>query len=177
MVDVQGSFLPHLIGDVGIGVQGRGRRDMADDGGKGHDIHPVLQGQGGKSVAQVMKSYPFAPCPLQNYLQSLADIAGINRLLRLGAGREHQFREDTLFVLRQQLHHGGRQDNGAVGRLGLGFADNEFATHGIDLFVNVQFSGGKIQVIPPEGQQLAPAHAGGQFQEKEFVHPLRLGLN
>ena len=65
----------------------------------------------------------FTPCSLQDYLKALSDIAGVDGLPRLGAGGEYPFREDTFFVLRQQLHHGGQQDNGAVGCFGLWFTE------------------------------------------------------
>ena len=97
-----------------------------------------------------MKSYPFTPCSLQDYLQALSDIAGVAWLLGLSAGREHQFREDAFFVLRQQLHHGMRQDDGAVGCFGFGLADDELAAHGIDLLVDTHLPGGEVQIIPLE---------------------------
>ncbi len=56
LVDVHRRLLPHLVGDVGVGVQGGGGGDMADDGGERLDVHPVFQGHGGKSMPQIMKS-------------------------------------------------------------------------------------------------------------------------
>ena len=41
----------HIPGDMGIDVQGGGRRHMAQHGGEGLHIHTALQGQGGKGVA------------------------------------------------------------------------------------------------------------------------------
>ena len=49
-VDVYSRFLPHLVGDVGVGVQGGGRRHMADDRRERLHIHSILQGHGGKRV-------------------------------------------------------------------------------------------------------------------------------
>ena len=120
MVNVQGSLSTHLVGDVGIGIQRGLCGDVANDGGQGFDIHPVLQEHGGEGVPEVVEAYLAASCPFQNHLQPLADIAGINGLLRFGAGGKHQVREHTLFVLCQQLHHGGRQDDSAVAALVLG---------------------------------------------------------
>ena len=40
----------HIPGDVGVDVQGSGRRHMAQHGGEGLHIHTALQGQGGKGV-------------------------------------------------------------------------------------------------------------------------------
>ena len=176
-VDVRRRLLPHLIGDVGVGVQRRGRRHMADDRRERLHIHPVFQGHGCKSMAQIMKSDSLAPRSVQDYLKPLADITRIDGLFRLGAGGKHQVSEDAPLILRQHLHHGGRQDDGAVGRLGLGFTEDQLAAHRIDLLVDAEFPGGKVQIAPPKGQQFSPAHPGGQLQEKQFVHPLRLGLD
>ena len=40
----------------------------------------------------------------------------------------------------------------------------------------MQFARPDIQVVPPEGQQLASAQASGQLQQEELIHPLCLGL-
>lgn len=40
----------HLVGDMGVDVQGSGAGHMADDGGEGLDIHAVLQGGGGEGM-------------------------------------------------------------------------------------------------------------------------------
>lgn len=94
-------------------------------------------------MSQIVKSYSFAPCTLQNHLESLSNIVWVNGLFGLSAGREHQFREDAFFVLRQQLHHGGRQDDGAVGRFRFRLVKDELTTHRIDLLVDTQFPGSK----------------------------------
>ena len=52
-VDFGGSFTQHIAGDVGVDVQGGGRRHVAQHGGEGLDIHAVLQGHGGESMAQI----------------------------------------------------------------------------------------------------------------------------
>ena len=48
---------------------------------------------------------------------------------------------------------------------------------GVDLFVDAELSGSEVQVLPPKGQQFSPAHSGGQLQQEQLVHSLRLGLN
>ena len=83
---------------------------MADDGGEGLDVHPVFQGHGGKSMPEIMKSDGLAPGPLQNDLEALAHIAGIDGLVRLDPRREYQIRENSFFILCQHLQHSGRQD-------------------------------------------------------------------
>ena len=124
-----------------------------------------------------MKSDGLAPGPLQNDLEPLAHIAGVDGLVRLDPRREHQIREDAFFILCQHLQHSGRQDNGAVGRLGLGLADDQLPAHWTDLLVDAEFPRGEVQIVPPEGQQLTPAHPGGQIQQEQLVHPLCLGLD
>ena len=128
-------------------------------------------------VPQVMEPHPLTSRPLQNDLQALADVAGIHRLLRLDAGGEHPLRENLHLVLRQQLHHGGRQDDGADGGLGLWLVDLQLAVDGIHLLVDTQSADLEVQVRSLEGQQFTPAHPGGQLQEEQLIHPLRLGLD
>ena len=41
----------HIPGDVGVDVQGGGRRHMAQHGGEGLHIHAALQGQRGEGMA------------------------------------------------------------------------------------------------------------------------------
>ena len=50
-VDLGRRLALHIPGDVGVDVQGGGRRYMAQHGGEGLHIHAALQGQGGKGVA------------------------------------------------------------------------------------------------------------------------------
>ena len=57
MVNVQGSLSTHLVGDVGIGIQRGLCGDVANDGGQGFDIHPVLQEHGGEGVPEVRKLF------------------------------------------------------------------------------------------------------------------------
>ena len=49
-VDLGGGLAKHVAGDVGVNVQGGGRRHMAQHGGEGLDVHAVLQRHGGKGV-------------------------------------------------------------------------------------------------------------------------------
>ena len=127
-------------------------------------------------MAQVMEAHPFAVCPLQYLLKPLADIARVDRLVRLDAGWEHQRREYFFPVFPQKGCHGRRQDDSAERRFGFRLADDILATHRRDLLADAEFPCLKVQVIPCESQYLTPAQAGGQLQQEEFVHPLRFGL-
>ena len=97
---------------------------MADDRRERFHIHPVFQGHGCKSMAQVVEPQTLTPRPVQDHLEPLADIARIDGLFRFRTRRKHQVREDAPLVLRQHFQHGGRQDDGAVCRLCFRFADD-----------------------------------------------------
>ena len=47
----------------------------------------------------------------------------------------------------------------------------------MDLPLHSQGAGAEIQVIPLEGQDLAPAQAGGQLQKEQLVAAILLGLD
>ena len=50
LVDLYRCPLPHLVGDMGVGVQRGGTGHMAQDGREGLNVHPVGQGVGGEGV-------------------------------------------------------------------------------------------------------------------------------
>ena len=47
----------------------------------------------------------------------------------------------------------------------------------LDLPLYPQSAGEEVQVIPPEGQDLPPAQAGGQFQQEQLEAAVLLGLD
>ena len=51
LVDLYRCFLPHLIGDMGVGVQCGGAGHMAQDSGECLDVHSIGQGVGGECVS------------------------------------------------------------------------------------------------------------------------------
>ena len=51
--------------DVGVGVQGKPCGEVAQHSRYGFHVHPVLQGQGGEGVTQVVEPYLGQPCPFQ----------------------------------------------------------------------------------------------------------------
>ena len=54
LVDLYRCPLPHLVGDMGVGVQCGGTGHMAQDGREGLNVHPVGQGVGGEGVPQIL---------------------------------------------------------------------------------------------------------------------------
>lgn len=55
-IDFRRRFLPHLVRDMGVGVQCSGAGHMAQDGRQSLDVHSVCQSVGGECVSEVMKS-------------------------------------------------------------------------------------------------------------------------
>ena len=45
----------HLVGDVGIGVQGEARAVVAQDAGDGFGVDPLLDGQGCEGVTEAVE--------------------------------------------------------------------------------------------------------------------------
>ena len=85
--DLVGGLLPHLIGHMGVDIQGRGTGHMADDDGQGLDVHAVLQGVGGKGVAQIVKPQMLTPRPFQHrgqFFPHRRRVQGRIRFLRRG---------------------------------------------------------------------------------------------
>ena len=56
---------------------------MADDGGERLHVHPVLQGGGGKGVAQIVEANVRQPRVFEDHLQPMIRRAGRRRFLRL----------------------------------------------------------------------------------------------
>ncbi len=54
---------------MGIGVQGEACGEVAEDGGHRLDVYPVLQGNGGEGVAEVVESYLGYACSCQYSFQ------------------------------------------------------------------------------------------------------------
>ena len=64
-VDFHRRFLPHLISDMGVSVQGGRTGYMAKDGGQRLDVHPVGQSIGCESMPEIMEPYRFTPRMIQ----------------------------------------------------------------------------------------------------------------
>ena len=66
-------------GDVGVGVQGEACGEVAQHPGHGLHIYPVLQGQGGEGVAQVVEPYLGQTCPFQHSVEHMQHTVRGNR--------------------------------------------------------------------------------------------------
>ena len=138
---------------------------MADDGAQGLDVHPVLQGGGGKGVPQIMEPQTPALRPLQYRLEPLSDGGRVHGGVLLHGRGEHPPGVDALLIGLEHVQDRGGEEHGPITRSGLGQGHHQFAPHPVDLPLHPQSAGPEIQVAPPEGQDLAPAQAGGQLQQ------------
>ena len=74
-------------GDVGISVQGKPRGEVAQHPRHRFHVHPVLQCQGGESVAQIVEPHLGQSCPFQHPMEHMQHAVRGNRPA-IG-GREH----------------------------------------------------------------------------------------
>ena len=51
---------------MGVGVQGEPRAEVPQHPGHRFHVHPVLQGQGGKCVSEIVEPDPGQSCPFQH---------------------------------------------------------------------------------------------------------------
>ena len=121
----------------------------------------MLQGAGGKGVSEIVKSGGGAARPLQYGGQLLPHRGGVQRGVLFLRGWEHPVGTDALPVLCQDLQDGGGQENAPTGGTGLGLGDRQLPLDALNLPLYSQGASPEIQIIPPEGQDLAPAQAGG----------------
>ena len=133
-VDLGGSFTQHIAGDVGVDVQGGGRRHMAQHGGECLDVHAVLQRHGSEGMAQIVKSDLLAPSPLQNDMEPPEHGARCERHIQILRRGEQPPRLCRLSVLPEHLHHGRRQHQFADRGFCLGDTQLHLSIYLIDLF-------------------------------------------
>ena len=148
---------------MGIDVQCGGGRHMADDGGQRLDVHAVFQRVGGEGMPQVVKADVLAVRPIQNLGQLLPDGGRVQWGVLLFRRREHPPGTDALPVVSQDTQNGGWQDDAPTRALCLRGGDHQFPAHPLDLPFDPQYSCAEIQVIPLEGQDLAPAQTSREF--------------
>lgn len=72
---------------------------------------------------------------------------------------------------------GGGQENAPTGGTGLGLGDRQLPLDALNLPLYSQGASPEIQIIPLEGQDLAPAQAGSQLQQEQFEAAVLLGLD
>ena len=56
---------------MGVGVQGKPCGEVSQHSGHRFHVHPILQRQGGKGVAQIVEPHLGQPCPLQHPMEHM----------------------------------------------------------------------------------------------------------
>ena len=74
-----GGILSHLLGNVGVGVQGEPRAVVAQDAGDRFDIHPLLDRQGGEGVPQPVEGDALGDPGLPSVPSALPSTSGSKR--------------------------------------------------------------------------------------------------
>ena len=162
--DGVGGGAPHPLRGVGVGAEGKARVIVAQCAGQRLDVHAVLEGQRGEGVSEVMKAYVFRTDCLQYLFVGVAE--GVRVEHGAGLGRHEQV--GTVWVLcallYQQLHRPLRNGQLADGVRRLGLADYQFTVDAVYLLADGDGHILHVQVRPQQGEELAPAQAGGQLQ-------------
>ena len=101
---------------MGVGVQGESRREVPQHPGHRFYVHPVLQGQGGKCVTQIVESNPRQPRPLQHPVEHVQHAVRGDR--PSGGTGEYPWAVSCFLPLGfQKVYRIRRQRQGAVGRV------------------------------------------------------------
>ena len=168
LVELHRCFLPHLISDMGVSVQGGRTEYMAKDGGQGFNVHPVGQSIG--CMAQIMKPDIRQPRPFQQGFQPIISSAWVGRLFWFPRMGEDPFRLERPFSLPEQFYSTGRQSNRSDPRQCLGIPSSQFAaTLLMYRAANFERSIVRIKVSPLEAADLTVPQAGGQFCIEEVI--------
>lgn len=155
----------HLVGDVGIGVQGEPGAVMAQHTGERLYIHTAGESHGGEGVPEIVEAHMLLDAGL---CQQLAVDPGhrVRAPVAAGAGRWEQkgIVRVLLMLPHQELHRLPGQRHPADGVPGLGFSRHQLPVNACDLSAHRQDTVFSIQVVPPQGQQFAPPQSAGQLQ-------------
>ena len=172
--DGVGGILLHLGRGVGVGVQGKPCRIVAQRAGQRFHVYPAFQRQRGEGVSEIMEPDVFRADGLQNFVMGSAE--GIRVIHSPGLGRWKQIRIARVFLMfgDQQIHRLMREGQCTDGISRFRGAYNQFPVDSVHLLGDGECPVFNIQVRPLEGQQFSPPQAGGQFQIESGEKPSAL---
>ena len=116
-----------------------------------------------------MKANPFTSRVFQDGLEALPNSGGVEGRVLLCRGREHPAGLRLLVVFFQHSQQGWGQDDGTQGGFRLGRRHHQLAVSPVDLALDAKHPSFDVQIVPLEGQHLAPAQARGKLQKKQFI--------
>ena len=167
----------HGAGDVAVDIDGSRRGDMSDDGGERFHVHTVLQRGGGEGMAQVVEADVLALRPHQYFFHLSIDALRIQRSVFFYRRGKHPAGIRPLLQLPQHGQHRRRQDHHPVRAFRLRRRYMQRTRHMNDLPLDVELAGAQIQIVPLQGADLAPPHAGRQLQQHHLVEAVLLRLD
>lgn len=162
---------------MGVDIQRGAAGHVADDGAQRLDVHSVLQRGGGEGVPEIVEPEALTLRPLQHCLEPFPDGGRIHGGILLDRGGEHPAGMNGLLVIPEYLQHRGWEEYRPIVGPGLGWRGHQFAPYPVNLPLYPQRPGAEVQVPPLEGQDLAPAQAGGQLQQQKLVASVLPGLD
>ena len=80
-------------------------------------------------------------------------------------------------VTLQNIQDRPRQNHASAGGFRFGLGDYQFSLDSLHLPLHSQRSGPEVQVVPLQGQDLTPAQAGRQLQQKKLIASVFFGLD
>ena len=132
--------LLHLVGYVGICVQGSSAGYITQNCRQGLDVHSVGLGVGCKSMARTMKSHPFTSRIIQNSVQALMGRGWTHGQVFFLWGWKHPSWIHLGLILCQHSPDGWRQNHGTNRRFCFGFTDDYLWSDNASLLVDPQLS-------------------------------------
>lgn len=110
-------------------------------------------------------------------LELLPDGGGVQRGDLFYRRGKHPPGADGFLVCLEHIQPWGREKHRPIARPGLGRGYHQFASDPVNLPLHPKGAGTEIQIVPLEGQDLAPAPAGGQLQQQKLVAAVPPGLD
>jgi len=158
---------------MGVDVGGGAEVGVTEEAGHDSEFLAGLDEQGRGGVPQVVEPLAGEPCPLEGGLESVGDVATVERGPDLG--REDVHRGDAFPGLSTTLLHkrgqrGRRELEGSAAPLGLWLP--ELASLGLEGMADGECPGVEVHVLPAEGEKLALSHAGRHGHGVEHPQPI-----
>ena len=161
---------------MGIGVQGEPSAEVSQHPGYRFHVYPVLEGQGGIGVAQIVESDPRESRPFQHPVEHMQHTVRENRHTR-GAGEHPGAAPRFLPLCLQNAYRILCQRQGAVGVFRFQRCLHHLTVDPGDLPPYPEVTPLQIDVLPLQAEKFSPAEPSSQFQIVELKHAAVLGLS
>jgi hypothetical protein len=171
------------LSDVRVEVERDGNRGVAETLGHDLRVHAGLQCQGGVAVAEVVEAdarqLGAADDPVERLREAVgmdgsAELVGEHQVavVRPQVARREPFLELAGAVSLEGVEGHAVERDPATALAGLRRADVDAVAHGGEGLDDRQRSGVEVDVLPPQAEHLAAAHARGGEQHERHRQPL-----